>query len=408
MSKVQLLQPRIRFSEFNSNWNKHKIGSVLGDIYRSVELLDNELYQLVTVKRRNEGVVPRSVIKGKNILVKNYFTIKSGDFLISKRQVVHGANGIVPGSLDNAVVSNEYLVVTDSQEVSAKFWNTISKRPEIKKLYFISSYGVDIEKLVFDIADWKERYIIAPKLNEQRKITYFFQNLDEQIKLNHDKYRKFQQLKKAMLSNMFPKSGEKKPELRFPEFKGNWERKKLHEVASFYSGLTYSPNDIVEYDGTLVIRSSNVQNGQLSFNDNIYVDSEVAYCSNIQVGDIIVVVRNGSKALIGKHAPVLTPMPNTVIGAFMTGIRTEQTSFLNALLDTSLFQKAVERNLGATINQITTGVFKDMEFDFPTDQNEQAKIGEYFQNIDRLIALQQQKINKLKNIQQACLGKMFV
>ncbi|MCZ6404799.1 restriction endonuclease subunit S, partial [Vibrio parahaemolyticus] len=212
----------------------------------------NELYQLVTVKRRNEGVVPRSVVKGKNILVKNYFAIKAGDFLISKRQVVHGANGIVPESLDNAVVSNEYLVVTDNQKITAKFWSTISNRPEIKKLYFISSYGVDIEKLVFDLADWKERYIPIPQLNEQRKITDFFQNLEQQIKLHQDKHSKLQQLKQAMLGKMFPKTGTNLPEVRFAGFSGNWVSKTLGiDVATVIGGGTPNTMDNRYWNGDI-------------------------------------------------------------------------------------------------------------------------------------------------------------
>jgi len=93
--------PDIRFSEFSEEWANKNIGNILAEKKRPIELMDNEPYQLVTVKRRNEGVVPRSILKGVNILVKNYFTVKAGDYLISKRQVVHGANGIVPKSLDN-------------------------------------------------------------------------------------------------------------------------------------------------------------------------------------------------------------------------------------------------------------------------------------------------------------------
>ncbi|TOL62482.1 restriction endonuclease subunit S, partial [Vibrio parahaemolyticus] len=133
---IQTKAPDIRFENFSGDWQDKEIGSILAETRRPVELLDNELYQLVTVKRRNEGVVARASLKGKDILVKNYFGIKSGDYLISKRQVVHGANGIVPESLDNAVVSNEYLVVTDSDEITAKFWTVISKRHQMHKLFF--------------------------------------------------------------------------------------------------------------------------------------------------------------------------------------------------------------------------------------------------------------------------------
>ena len=142
------------------------------------------------------------------------------------------------------------------------------------------------------------------------------------------------------------------PNIRFKGFTDDWEQRKFPEFVSFYNGLTYTPNDIQEM-GTLVLRSSNVKNGEIVDADNVYVNDKVATSENVQVGDIIVVVRNGSRALIGKHAQIKASMPNTVIGAFMSGIRSGQSSFVNALLDTSAFENEIAKNMGATINQIT-------------------------------------------------------
>lgn len=116
----------------------------------------------------------------------------------------------------------------------------------------------------------------------------------------------------------------------------------------FFNGLTYTPDDVRE-SGTLVLRSSNVKNGEIVDTDNVYVESEKATSENVKVGDIIIVVRNGSRALIGKYAEIKENMPNTVIGAFMSGIRSKHSSFVNALLDTSQFEREIEKNMGATI-----------------------------------------------------------
>lgn len=143
--------------------------------------------------------------------------------------------------------------------------------------------------------------------------------------------------------------------------------------------------------GTLVLRSSNVKNGEIVDADNVYVNDKVATSENVQVGDIIVVVRNGSRALIGKHAQIKASMPNTVIGAFMSGIRSGQSSFVNALLDTSAFENEIAKNMGATINQITGYMFSKMEFMVPSEE-EQQQIGQYFSNLDHLITLHQRKL----------------
>lgn len=198
----------------------------------------------------------------------------------------------------------------------------------------------------------------------------------------------------------------KNPEVRFKVFTEDWVEKLLADEVDFFTGLTYSPSNVVKIGGTLVLRSSNVKNSQIVLTDNVFVESEVVNCENVIVGDIIIVVRNGSRNLIGKHAIIKKNMPNTVIGAFMTGIHSKQSDFINSLLDTNQFEKEIEKNLGATINQITTGALKKMTFWFPKE-DEQKQIGTFFQNLDNLITLHQKKYDKLVVLKKAMLVKMF-
>ena len=197
----------------------------------------------------------------------------------------------------------------------------------------------------------------------------------------------------------------KVPEIRFAGFAEPWEQRKLTEFVQFYSGLTYAPSDVRE-SGTLVLRSSNVNNGEIVNADNVYVRPEVVNSENVKEGDIIVVVRNGSRSLIGKHARIKRFMPNTVIGAFMTGVRSKCPEFTNALLDTAHFNEEVSKNMGATINQITGYMFSKMEFKVPYLE-EQKKIGQYFKNLNNLLILHQRKHEKLVALKKAMLEKMF-
>jgi len=167
----------------------------------------------------------------------------------------------------------------------------------------------------------------------------------------------------------------------------SWEQRKLNDILTFYSGLTYSPNNITDKNGTLVLRSSNVKNGEIYLNDNVYVNKNIVNSDNVKKGDIVVVVRNGSRDLIGKHAQIKENMSNTVIGAFMTGIRSNEPEFINALLATKQFFNEIEKNLGATINQITTGNFKEMQFFISEDEKEKRSIGKYFLLLDNIITL---------------------
>ena len=168
----------------------------------------------------------------------------------------------------------------------------------------------------------------------------------------------------------------------------SWEQRKFADEVYFFTGLTYTPSDVVDSPGTLVLRSSNVSGGGIVLDDNVYVNSSTPLSENVKPGDIIVVVRNGSRALIGKHAQVRHEMPNTVIGAFMTGIRSRVPQFINALLSTPAFENEVAMNMGATINQITLGMFGAMSFSFPS-VSEQKAIGALFYQLDSLITLHQ-------------------
>ena len=197
----------------------------------------------------------------------------------------------------------------------------------------------------------------------------------------------------------------REPRCFLGSFDFSWEQRKLTEFVEFFSGLTYTPNDVQE-NGTLVLRSSNVSNGEVVDADNVYVNPQVVNSENVKVGDIVVVVRNGSRSLIGKHAQIKAFMPNTVIGAFMTGIRSECPEFTNALLNTSRFEEEIAMNMGATINQITGYMFSKMEFKVQC-LDEQKKIGEYFEKLDRLVTLHQRKCVFLFSFFRACISMNF-
>lgn len=186
-----------------NDWEQRKVGEILQIAFRAVDLEDDKKYQLVTVKRRNEGIVERARMAGRDILVKSYQEILAGDFVISKRQLVHGGNGLVPPHLSRSIVSNEYLVIEESKGISTEFWALISRTKSMYRQYFLSSFGVDIEKLVFDVQDWKKREITFPKRREQEKLETLFQKLDSLIALHQRELDILKNLKQALLEKMF-------------------------------------------------------------------------------------------------------------------------------------------------------------------------------------------------------------
>lgn len=247
--------------------------------------------------------------------------------------------------------------------------------------------------------------ILVPPFDEQEKIVQSLNKIQLLMTAETKVVNKIKLVKNGCLSKMFPQKDDTVPKMRLPGFTEAWEQRKLPEFVSFFNGLTYTPDDVQE-TGTLVLRSSNVKNGEIVDADNVYVSDEVVTSENVKEGDIIVVVRNGSRALIGKHAQIKASMPNTVIGAFMSGIRSEHSSFVNALLDTSAFENEIAKNMGATINQITGYMFSKMEFMIPSGE-EQDKIGAYFKQLDHLITLHQCKCDKYSNIKKGMMSDLL-
>ncbi len=334
---------------------------------------------------------------------------RSAKYLYDEEAVLTVGDGVGTGKVFHYVNGKYdlhqrcYRMYDFTDELNAHyFYHTFSKLFYKRVMAMTAKTSVDSVRLEM-IADME---IPCPDIKEQKKIGAYFDNLDNLITLHQRKYDKLKNIKKSMLEKMFPKNGETKPEIRFDGFTDDWEQRKFPEFVEFYNGLTYTPGDVQE-SGTLVLRSSNVKNGEIADADNVYVNPEIATSENVRKGDIIVVVRNGSRALIGKHAEIKESMPNTVIGAFMTGIRSEHSSFVNALLGTAQFEKEIEKNMGATINQITGYMFSKMEFMIPGDEEQEA-IGKYFKELDNLITLHQRKLEKLKNIKKSMLEKMFV
>ena len=421
MSEIKNV-PRLRFPGFTEPWEQRKFGDVL------VSLQNNTLSR---ADLSNESGVAKNVHYG-DVLIKFGEVLDVGkeqlpmitdERVLSKYKASFLQNGdvIVADTAEDSTVGKCSEIVGLNGDIVLSGLHTIPYRPVEKFAtgylgYYLNSgaYHNQLIPLMQGIkvtsvskSAMQDTDIVYPKsVKEQAMIGNCFQSLDHLITLHQRKLDHVRNLKKSMLQKMFPKNGKLYPEIRFPGFTDAWEQRKFTEFVSFFNGLTYTPDDVQE-TGTFVLRSSNVKNGEIVDADNVYVDAKIATSENVQKGDIIVVVRNGSRALIGKHAQIKASMPNTVIGAFMSGLRSEHSSFVNALLDTSKFENEITKNMGATINQITGYMFSKMEFMIPSGE-EQQKIGEYFQSLDDLITLHQRELDHLKLLKKGMLQQMFV
>jgi len=151
-------------------WFKTTLGTHLREVVRPVSLDPAKNYRLVTVRRSRGGVDERCELPGSEIKTPTQFYVREGDFLISKRQIVHGACGIVPPELDGAIVSNEYAVLNTYGDLDPRFLRYLSETTYFQQTCFHSSIGVHIEKMLFRLDKWLKWPINLPPLEEQLRI----------------------------------------------------------------------------------------------------------------------------------------------------------------------------------------------------------------------------------------------
>lgn len=407
-------RPEIHFVGFTDDWEQRELGDLVERIKsyslsRDVETGDYTGYKYIhygDIHTKVANIIDESTDL-PNIKSGNYELVKKGDLVLADASEDYqgiALPAVITIDTKYKLVSGLHTIALRPIQADSMFLYYLLHSPNFRKYGYKTGTGMKVFGI--STSNLLKFYSGFPSNEEQEKIGGLFKQLEETIALHQRKHEKLINLKKAMLQKMFPQNGESVPEIRFRGFRDNWEQHVLGDKVEFYSGLTYSPDNIVD-SGTLVLRSSNVKNGELVSADNVYVNPEAVNSQNVEVGDVIVVVRNGSRNLIGKHACVKKKMDNTVIGAFMTGIRSATPSFTNALLDSDQFTIEINKNLGATINQITTGAFKKMKFYFPSHE-EQEKIGAFFEGIDNTIALHQAPLNKLQQIKKSLLKKMFI
>ena len=148
-------------------------------------------------------------------------------------------------------------------------------------------------------------------------------------------------------------------------------------------GLTYKPQDISD-EGTIILRSGNIQNGKIVLDDIVRVKSSIPDNLWVKNDDILICVRNGSKRLVGKTAEIQNIEENMSFGAFMAIYRSECNSFIKLYFDSNYFKNGIIDMNSTVINQITQNNIKVALCPLPP-KNEQIKIRQYVEKLFRII-----------------------
>jgi type I restriction enzyme S subunit len=186
----------------------------------------------------------------------------------------------------------------------------------------------------------------------------------------------------------------------------DWNVKPLGELGEALIGLTYKPSDVREY-GTLVLRSSNIQNDALAFDDNVFVDTHIPERIMTRPGDVLVCVRNGSRTLIGKTALLDERAVGMTFGAFMAVYRSRIGNLASYLFQSEILKRQINEHLGATINQITNKSLNSFLIPVSPLDDERRAIAAALSDVDALLVGLDRLIAKKSDLKQAAMQQLL-
>lgn len=341
--------------------------------------------------------------------------LKTGDVLMVQTGDV-GMTTVVPPELENsnchALIINRFKNKLNSTYFSYYF-NSIQGRARLKEI----EVGTTMKHI--NVGSLLSFIVPVPPKPEQTAIATALSDVDNLIGSLEKLIAKKEAIKTGTMQQLLtgktrlPKfatsedgstKGFKQTELgRIPE---DWEVVNLGDIGNCVIGLTYSPNDVSKF-GTLVLRSSNVQNGQLAYKDNVYVDMSLPERVIVKEGDILICVRNGSRRLIGKCALIDKNSEGHAFGAFMSVFRTKLYPFIFYQFQSNLIQNQIQENMGATINQITNKDLKSFTVMLPENIREQTAIATVLSDIDTEIQALQERLEKTRDIKQGLMQQLL-
>ncbi|MCF2682106.1 restriction endonuclease subunit S [Faecalicatena contorta] len=380
-------KPQVRFDGYTDDWEQRKLGDL-------VDVCSGRDY-----KHLSEGDIPVYGTGGYMLSVSEALSYDKDAIGIGRK-----------GTIDKPYILN------------APFWTVDTLFYAIPREKIDLNFAFDI----FQNIDWKKKdestgvpslsktaineiEVLVPQYDEQQALGQFFNGIDNLITLHQRKHNKLVDVKKSMLEKMFPKNGEKKPEIRFCGFTNDWEQRKLGEVAIYRRGSfpqPYGKSEWYDGDGAMPF----VQVADVSDEMNLVEDTKQKISILAQPMSVFAEKNSVLVTLQGSIGRVAI----TQYGAFVDRTvlifekyKAEIDKTFWAYIIKQKFIDEARKAPGGTIKTITKEALSDFELSIPNYQ-EQKQIGAYFRNLDDLITLHQREVEKLKNIKKSMLEKMFI
>lgn len=385
--KERLKAPELRFNGFTDDWEERKLTDLATTYIGLVTTMTENYTTEGTLLIRNSDIKEGRFDLSNPIYLEKQFAEKNKTRRMRKGDVVT----VHTGDIGTSAIINSELDGTIG-------FATITTRPK-KELdsnflawYFNSNYHKKYAKRMstgdgrsnYNMKDFNKNVIPTPKIAEQQKIGSFFKQLDETLDLHQRKLDLLKEQKKGFLQKMFPKNGEKVPELRFEGFTDDWELRKLDKIIDVHSGRDYK----------------HLNKGNIP----VYGTGGYMLSVNEALSEKTDAIGIGRKGTIDK--PYLLKAPFwTVDTLFYATLQTNIDLQFTLAIFKKINWKKYDESTG--VPSLSKSVINNV-FAFLPSFKEQKKIGSFFQQLDDTITLHQRKLDLLKEQKKGYLQKMFI
>lgn len=416
MNKNKIRQPKIRFKEFSGenadSWEQrklNKVADVRDGTHDSPEYVQDG-HPFITSKNVSNGFINYDDIQ--------YVSDEDYEEINKRSKVdIHDILMGMIGTIGNLALIHEEPDFAIKNVALIKYTGDA----DYKYLYQVLQADCVIKQLTTGMDGGTQKFVSLkkireldipyPKEKEQFKIGGYLSNLDHLITLHQRKLDGKKKLKKTMLSKMFPKHGQNIPELRFQGFTDSWEQRKLDDVLEAIKDGTHGTHQDAD-EGPLLLSAKNIKGGSIIWDESdrrISVDEYEKIHSKFKLKNndvLLTIVGSIGETAILKDISDITFQRSV---AFLRVSEQITPEFLYSEIQTQQFQKRLDDRKSTSAQPgIYLGDLSEIPFVYSKNKDEQAKIGQYFSNLDNLITLHQRKIDDYKKLKKTMLSKMFI
>lgn len=406
--------------EFPAHWEVLRIKNLFQEMDSrsetgSEELLSVSHYTGVTLKRESLENEDDHLTNAESLV--GYKLVQQGDLVINIMLAWNGSLGISPY---NGITSPAYCVYRIKGDNNPEYFGYLFSTNLFKAEFRRHSTGIIDSRLRLYSDKFFSIFTVVPPKDEQDEIMQYIKAQEEKINLFIQKKQRFIELLKeqrqTIITNAITKGVDvnKKSKNSGVEWLGDvpdhWKIVRLKFLGESFIGLTYSPVELVDKnEGIFVLRSSNIQNGNFTTEDNVYVNKEIPEKLILKKGDILLCSRNGSAELIGKNILIDEQSAGNTFGAFMTVFRSKLNYYLYYFFNSNVFKSQTSLFATSTINQLTNSILSNLTIAYPESLDEQKRIIKHIKTetatIDTAIAKAEREIELIREYKEAMISE---